>query len=296
MLNPAEQVSELELPALWHAADRASARNQSNFYLTKGFELGGLACAAVAALVPGAFLNGIGPMVALVLFLGVLGLQLSRLSGSAESRWYDARAAAESIKSAAWQYAVGGEAFRLDDDDARARFNQVLKQILLAVPRLDIGAAATSFATVTPTMGAVRKLAQPERAAVYQRLRIEDQVSWYSRKAAWNTSRARFYLGVTVVLEVTAIVVGILRFREEADADFMGVFAAAAAAFVAWSQTKKYGFLAESYAVTSHEVRLVADTVDSPVDEDSWAQSVHDAEAAFSREHTMWQARRQGPT
>jgi hypothetical protein len=60
-------------------------------------------------------------------------------------------------------------------------------------------------------------------------------------------------------------------------------------------QAKKYANLSEAYAVTSHEVSLVPSTLSAEATEEEWAQAVHDAEAAFSREHTMWQARRQGP-
>jgi hypothetical protein len=68
-----------------------------------------------------------------------------------------------------------------------------------------------------------------------------------------------------------------------------------AVAVIGWMQAKKYASLSEAYAVTSHEVALVASTLSAELDEDAWAQAVHDAEAAFSRELTMWQARRQAP-
>jgi hypothetical protein len=97
------------------------------------------------------------------------------------------------------------------------------------------------------------------------------------------------------VLEAAAILAGVVRIKQGAEVDFLGAFAAIAASFVAWTQSKKYAFLAESYSVTSHEVHLVGASVIPAVDESTWAQSVHDAEAAFSREHTLWQARRQGP-
>jgi hypothetical protein len=144
-------------------------------------------------------------------------------------------------------------------------------------------------------MATVRQLPQEGREAAYRKFRIEDQVAWYAAKAKWNRTRSRIFTSLTVAVEAAAIVAGVLRFKLETDTDVLGLLAAAAAGLIAWGQAKKYTSLAESYSVTSHEVNLVAMTVTAPISEDQWAQNIHDAEAAFSREHTMWQARRQGP-
>lgn len=287
---------EIEMPALFAAAEQASAESQSKFYLTTAAELFGLALAAAAAMVPKSMAMGAGPIIALVLFVAVLLLQVSKIGREAESRWYDARAAAESIKSAAWQFAVGGEAFRMGMRDPDTRFVEILKEILQSVPHLNVGAATSATAGVTSSMRELRDSPQETRAAVYRRLRIDNQVDWYSRKSLWNKRRARFYTYAVIALEGVAIIMGAIRIGQGADIDFIGVFAAFAAGIIGWIQTKKYAFLAESYAVTSHEVNLVSSSVSAPVAETSWAQSIHDAEAAFSREHTMWQARRQGPS
>ena len=286
---------ELEMPALWHAADAASAASQKVFFRLKIVELGGLAVGAAAALVPGSWAGGAGPAISVIAFLTILLLQVSKVGAKAEARWYDGRAAAESIKSAAWQYAVGGEAFRLEDADAEARFATRLRGVLANVPALDIGPTALVGAAVTPGMATVRQSTQQARAEAYRKLRIEDQVRWYATKSKWNRARSRLFTSLTVVVEVAAIVAGLLRFKLETDTDVLGLLAAVAAGLIAWTQAKKYTSLAQAYSVTSHEVDLVAETVKAPVAEDEWAQTIHDAEAAFSREHTMWQARRQGP-
>ena len=135
--------SELEMPALWHAADAASAANQTIFFRLKIVELAGLAVGAAAALVPGSWAGGAGPAISVLAFLAILLVQVSKVGAKAEARWYDARAAAESIKSAAWQYAVGGEAFRLGDADVEVRFVTRLRGVLANVPALDIGPATT---------------------------------------------------------------------------------------------------------------------------------------------------------
>lgn len=294
-MSTSKAITELEMPALWVSTDACATESQHRFYLAKGAELLGLILAAGLSIVPSSFAGGAGSIVALVLFVGVVILQVSRVGQTAEKRWYDARAAAESIKSVSWQYAVGGEAFRLSDPQAMSRFVGTMQRILQAVPHLDIGAVRSTPAGPTSSMETLRAATQPDRSSAYLRLRVDDQVGWYSAKAAWNKRRALVYTVATVVLELTAVVAGAIQIKVGADIDILSFAAAGATGLVGWTESKKYAFHAESYSVTSHEVGLVSTSLAGESDEDEWAQGVHDAEAAFSREHTMWQARRQGP-
>lgn len=290
------ELNELELPGLCKAADEASASSQRSFFWFKRAELSLLVVGAASGLVPTAFLGGAGAIVAIVAFMVVVVVQLVGVVTKAESRWYDARAAAESIKSAAWQFAVGGEAFRIDSPDVDKQFKNRLKAMLTMVPKLDLPPAKVSDASITASMSRVRAMPLNRRVEIYCALRVEDQVSWYAAKALWNRRRRKLFTILTLSVELLAVVFGIIRLTSGLDLDLLGVFAAAGAGLIAWTQAKKYEFLAESYAVTSHEARMVRETLAAPESETVWAQVVHDAEAAFSREHTMWQARRQSPS
>lgn len=285
----------LTYPALMDATEDASAAQQKAFFLATGAQLGLLAAAATTALVPEGHAWNAGPVATLLLFLGALALQLSGLAAKAERSWYDARAASESIKTASWEFAVGGEAFRLNDAAAESRYIEVLKRVLANLKSLDVGAAGIANASVTPSMKSLRVASRSARAQAYLRGRVEEQVNWYSDKAAGNKRRYRQFSWAVVAIETGAVLLGILRVGGAVGPDYLGPLAAGAAGVVGWMQAKKYSNLAEAYAVTSHEVSLVPATLEHAQSEESWATAVHDAEAAFSREHTMWQARRQGP-
>lgn len=285
----------LTYPALMDATEDASKVQQRAFFLATGAQLGLLAAAAATALIPEGRAWNVGPIVTLLLFLGALVLQASGLAAKAESRWYDARAASESIKAASWEFAVGGEAFRLDDDTAESRYLEVLRRVLANVQSLDVGAAGTANASVTESMKTLRAGERSAKAAAYLGERVEEQVRWYSDKAAANKRRYRQFSSVVIVIEAGAVLLGLLRVGGTVGPDYLGPFAACAAGLVGWMQAKKYSNLAQAYAVTSHEVSMVSATLDPTQSEELWATAVHDAEAAFSREHTMWQARRQGP-
>ncbi|MBW9210113.1 DUF4231 domain-containing protein [Mumia sp. zg.B21] len=285
----------LDYPPLWHAADEKATEQQRLFYWATAAQLGALALAALTALIPASAEVRMGPAITLLLFLVAMVIQVTGVASRAEQTWYDARAAAESIKSAAWQFAVGGESFRLDDSRASSRFTDLLRDVLKSLKSLDIGDGSGAAAGVTESMKNLRRAPLNVRRSTYRRDRVGDQVAWYSSKAQWNKRRARQFGTAVVVIEALAVVLGLLRVMDVFDSDLLGAVAACAAGLIGWSQAKKYSSLAESYGVTSHEVVLVSTSLDSSGDEAAWAQSVHDAESAFSREHTLWRARRQGP-
>jgi hypothetical protein len=232
---------------------------------------------------------------AVAFFVLALIVRLSGVGDRAEKRWYDARAAAESVKSSAWQFAVGGEAFRISDLTAAQRFRESLGAVLETLPTLDVPAPSNTDAVITQKMGSLRSSDIANRAKIYLKERVEDQVHWYATKANWNKRRASQWRWILIGVDAAAICLGVLRATAVLHVNWLGIFAVAATGVAAWQQTKNYRSLSEAYSVTSHEVNIVSGTLTAPADEDAWAQAVHDAEAAFSREHTLWLARRQGP-
>jgi hypothetical protein len=284
----------VKLPALFDAVDEKSAEAQRTFLRVRIAEYTFLVLGAAAAELSGEFLGGAGPVAALLLFGAALLLRVSNVAERAEKQWYDARAAAESIKSSSWQFAVAGEAYRHEGDGAEALFKSHLKQMLEGLPRLDVP-AGDGAAAVTADMRAVRNRSLADRAEAYRGDRVDDQMRWYSRKAAYNKKMARRWRSALIAVEAGAVLLGLGRVLEIYDVDWLGVLAALAASVAAWQQTKNYATLAEAYSVTSHDVAIVCDSLDGVASEEDWAQAVHDAEAAFSREHTLWLARKQGP-
>ncbi len=289
-----QAMSRLEYPALLVATEAASAATQRAFFGSRASEFIALALAASLGPIPNADLAGAGPDAALIMFVLALVIRVSGVGDRAERRWYDARAASESIKSASWQFAVGGEAFGLSDETASVRFLQAQQDVLKALPNLDVPVDAASTA-ITPQMIALRQAPLAERTRQYGVQRVEDQRRWYAAKARLNGRRARQWRSLLVAVEADACLLGLFRALGSFDVDWLGLLGTAAAGIAAWKQTRNYGFLSESYSVTSHEVTLLAAALPAGEDEDVWAQAVHDAEAAFSREHTLWLARRQGP-
>lgn len=284
----------IAFPALLDATEAQSASSQTTFLAARGIELIALSTAALFGAIPRDDLLGAGPTIALCLFVVALVVRASGVGDRAEKRWYDARAASESIKSASWQFAVCGEAFRLGDEKAEARFLSAQQQVLGALPHLSVPTDPSRKA-ITDDMRRLRESDPAVRRETYVRDRVGDQERWYSSKANLNRRRTRHWTILLVTLEAVACLLGLLRVLGWFDVDWLGLLAVVSASVAAWKQTKNYSGLSESYSVTSHEVGILASAIVKHVDEQAWSQAVHDAEAAFSREHTLWLARRQGP-
>ena len=146
-------------------------------------------------------------LVAGVALLAAAGLRLILLRSSAHRVWYEGRAAAESIKTLSWRYAVGGQPFELTNSEPKAMGEQFSK----AVRDVVVGAVEPQIPTSTAThptapMQELRSRALPDRKTTYALLRIEDQLEWYRRKAVWNRGRARFWGFLVLWLQIAAAV------------------------------------------------------------------------------------------
>lgn len=289
-------MDQADFPALYRAADTKATESQTAFLRFQKTEL--LALVGAAAFAEPSWGNGdlnMSALVSVVLLVTAIGTRLHVASTKPERAWYDARAIAESTKTLAWQYAVAGEAFPLHELDSESRFLERIGELAGRFPALDIPAGSGAHAQLTPKMTSVRASPLSERRKVYQEMRVLDQQRWYSRKADFNRTRARWWGRALLFVEMGAALLGLLRGIGLFDVDWSGLLAALAAAVLAWRQTKQYETLAESYAVTSHDVAALASKLGRCETESEWAAAVHDGEAAFSREHTVWLARRQAP-
>ena len=287
-------MTEDDLPPIFRAADLRAARMQRLFLWLQRVELVSLTLGALLFEISwrAGGLN-VTALAGFGLLVIALASRLTNMSVRPEAGWYDARAVAESAKTLAWQFAVGGSAFpkAMEERDARAQFVSQIRSIATGFEALDVPSGPET--QVTSGMLALRARPRDDRRSEYAALRVADQVNWYSAKATENRTASNRWAALLVTLEAAAVVMALLRGLDLFDFDWAGVLSAGAAAVIAWRQTKQYSALAEAYAVTSHEVSAIASLIDQECSEEEWADLVHDAEAAFSREHTLWKARRQ---
>lgn len=282
-------------PALFHSADQMATNAQKEFLRIRTVEFALLTVGAASGALSTKVLWESGPFIALILILVAIIIRVSGQAEKAERQWYDGRAAAESIKSSAWQYAMAGEAYRKSDPTANSRFYETLKGSLLGLKNLNLAPTSKAEGSATSQMSKLRRATIADRKSEYKEFRIKDQVKWYKKKSEWNKKQAIKWKWILVSVEAIAVFLGLLRAVGWFDVDWLGVFAGFAIGIAAWQQMKQFTMLSESYAVTGHDITMLKNSIDDARSEKDWSKAIHDAEAAFSREHTRWVSRKQGP-
>src|SRR5215831_19404405 len=103
-------LTDADLPPLYHSADKSAAASENQFLWATRIRQFGL----IAAAFFGLFVWRFGPspvdwagVLAIGCFAVVLFTEAFNYQTKPERTWYEARAAAESVKTLSWRYAVG---------------------------------------------------------------------------------------------------------------------------------------------------------------------------------------------
>lgn len=317
--QPLPTLTDDDMPALFRLADKQSAGAQTRYFAELTIELTLLGLGVFVGVFNG-FITHIGsfPMkiepfyvagihittltyitiTEAALLLLALIVRFIRVSTKPEKLWYEARAVAESVKSIAWRYAVGGEPFEKTQSVAalNAIVDDRFKNIPADLSKYKATESALRQEQVTPQMEAIRALALDQRKQVYRVGRAENQRDWYAKKAAFNQSRAWWAHRILIVVEILAVAAALAPIVLSAFHIFpfnlQSLMANIAGGGVAWMAAKRYEDLNASYSVTANELEKVASDSEKPQDEPSWALFVENAEGAMSREHQLWRATR----
>ena len=279
------------LPSLFTATDEYSQKWQKRFLRAQKAQLIFLILAALGgstSWVPcGNFrLSALITMIALVC---AAFIKLYLVTNTPEKKWYNGRAAAESIKTLSWEYVSGAIPFEKTKDKTLVErlFLSRVGEILATVPTLD--QPSIGLRQLTKSMKDERKKSFTDRKSYYITNRIEDQITWYSNKSSFNSRRSSLWSVLLLALEIGAIVLASLRFAGILELDLAGVTATVVAAGISWIQSKQYETLSQSYSVTAQELARVGSLLETTNERD-WPTSVEQAEEAISREHTLWLA------
>jgi hypothetical protein len=282
-----------DLPGLFQAADLASGGGQQQFFRSTGARL----WLAIIAAISGAVsiplhnreVNG-AALVTVLAFVGALAIDVFDLRARPAVGWYEGRALAESIKTLAWRYAVGGAPFPIGgpDDDTDSRFADRLSHLLHDLPA--VVTAPSSAPPISPAMRTLRAALLPERQQAYLAGRIGDQQRWYAGRAAQHARRTNRLHAAALALEVIGVAAALGSAVNLVQFDLAGIVAAVIAAVAAWSAAKQYQTTAAAYTVASYELGLIQIRLDRTMSETDWSRAVADAEEAVSREHTTWRA------
>lgn len=287
-----------DFPLLLEVAEKVSAGGQREARLTVRSELLLTIVGAASGVVSwrvGAGRLDVWAGVGTLAFLLAATISVVHASRNPEARWYRGRAAAESVKTLTWLYAVGGQPFAADDDQADDRLLSRFRELIDSLKELDQVALSNGTQgfrqQVTAAMRHLRARPVDERRHAYLESRINQQITWYSGRARQHSRKARRWMTIAAAANLCGALAGLLRVINVLQIDLLGIAAAVASATTAWTQLLQHRTLANSYAVAVQDLVLIRDRLPL-VDDASWPRFVADAEDAISREHTMWLARR----
>lgn len=289
----ADPFYESGYPALHDAANQASLEGQRHFLWALRTKLYGLlAASAGGALLIGTPFTKAGAIVVLVAFILAFFAEVYTSQAQPEKRWYEGRAAAESVKTLAWRYAVGGESFpaSLSAAEADSRFTERVMEVLHDLGDLELSNDKGGD-QLTKELRDARNSSFSARKSLYKAGRLQDQRAWYTQKARWNRRRWKAWLLASLAGQALGIALGALMVAGIVAFDVVGVIAAGVATVAGWTQAKQYSTLSTAYSVTAQELAAVLGELES-IDSDDWANYVGQAEEAISREHTLWRASR----
>ncbi|BFV57754.1 DUF4231 domain-containing protein [Kitasatospora sp. CMC57] len=303
------------LPELFWTADSSSLQGQRRAVALSRWELLLLVVAAFAGSADGS----LWAWAAALAYLLTVGLATVTGRQNPQGLWYEGRAAAESVKTLSWKYAVRADAYQPPPKtlpDAERLYDVQLGGVInqfgtsRAIPQLGrvqaelqswrgpLAGRPPSHPQITDTMRQLRDQPLTVRREVYLRERVRTQREWYRNKARYCTNAIRWADLLGVVLPLTGLVLAVLRALGEFSFDALGAVSAVAASVSAWAQLRQYRPQAAAYTIAASELAVIETqltqlAVDAPDAEENWARLARDAEDAISREHTTWQARRE---
>lgn len=288
------KVTDDTLPGLYRSANNASLKAQKNYFTSLSVYLFLLTTAAAVSFYSNDFVAG--AYASAFLFLATLGILVALKVMRPDDVWYNGRAVAESVKTRTWRWMMRAEPYE-DFERVEAiskKFITDLRQILDQNRNLAKAINPNEGGTqpITKEMSQIRSFSVEERLEIYERERVRDQREWYSKKSTFNKSRALRLFWASIALHCIAIAMLLFRIEDPSLSFPVGVVATSAGAVLTWLQARKHNELTSSYSLAAHEIGLVGAEAMSIHTNKELSDFVINTEAAFSREHTQWVARK----
>ncbi|HCC5748426.1 TPA: DUF4231 domain-containing protein [Morganella morganii] len=284
---------KIDYPHLYEITNERSAKNQKYF-------LNGIR-AEYALLIFIAVNSSLSYMekysVNLVLFVLLIMLLLVRNIINFEQKWYKYRAVTESIKTTTWKFAMKAEPFNGSEEINDAKqyigyIRNIIKDSKYAIKTETLKNLEGD--TFSICLKSIREMNYEQRRDLYVEQRIEEQRTWYAKKSLFNKRLGRAWAVAILIFYILSLTMTALLAEDLVQAASLPteLITTIISALIGWVQIKKYNELSASYALTAHEIGLVKEQSYYISGEKDFLDFIRDAETAFSREHTQWQARR----
>lgn len=231
---------------------------------------------------------------AFVFSLGI-GITFYIKNSKFEDDWYIGRALAESIKSLTWKYLTKGEPFGTDssNEEIDRKFIELIKELLKENKSfLKVSYKEDDGINITNRMREIRSLNFSDRKSIYVQERVKNQQEWYKTKSNFNKEQSSILFWTIIIFQTLALIYSLYLIAFPNSFNFVPLVTTLSASVLTWLQVKQHQELSQSYAVAANDINLILSQVPYIDSEDKFEIFVADSENAFSREHTLWIARK----
>ncbi|WEH18242.1 DUF4231 domain-containing protein [Streptomyces sp. VNUA24] len=296
--GPSTTVSDRDLSPLFQVCDEKAVTHQGESFKVVRVQLLVLLLATATASLAERVGSRVPSAVAAVLYALTMGIGFYASRRRARVQWQAHRAAAEVVKSLAWQFMVHGGPFPSRLVNPEAMFAERLEERLSELRKVGWddpreGVTELGLGQITPMMRAVRAKPFAARRDIYLRDRVSEQLTWYGNKAGDAHRSSVRWSGMTTILTLLALVTAVLRALGAIDGrwDPTGLLSAAAAAGVAWQEVRRHRPLTYAHKLVEQDLDTLRVAMGTTVAEDGWADAVAEAERVVSPQHTDWLVR-----
>jgi SMODS and SLOG-associating 2TM effector domain 3/SMODS and SLOG-associating 2TM effector domain 1 len=295
--GPSTTVGDRQMPPLFHTNDQwALARQRESFRATRT-QLTLLLFATTAAMLADGLDSRPLSALAAVSYGATILMGILTSRRRARPQWQVHRAAAETLKSLAWQFMVHGGPFHSRVPNPEALFAELLEERLSELRKVGWQdprpvPEAMGAGQITQAMRDVRAKPFGARRDIYLRDRVLEQHTWYRNKAAQAHRASVGWSAVTAVLTLLALLTAVLRaFGVASGWDLTGLLATAAAATVAWQEMRRHRPLIYAHSLVKQNLETLRVAMDTTTTQEQWPETVAEAERLVSPQHTDWLAR-----
>lgn len=282
-------------PAIFKSADQAS--NDTQKYYLNSIRAYSVTLIAGVGLGVHGIRSKESAIIAALLFLAGIFITIFLRSKKFEDYWYKCRSIAESVKTSTWRFMMRANPYEDAEkvEIVRKEFLQLIRNILKEHKNLSEHLTKNygDDEQITEGMNEIRKMDLDDRISFYRDYRIDEQRTWYTKKASDNKKFGFRWFITLVVLHCLAILFVLFRIAYPEWSYWpTEIFTVAGSSVLTWIQVKRYSELSAAYSLAAHEISAIRGELEYVTTEERFSQFVMNAENAFSREHTQWIARK----
>lgn len=282
-----------DYPSLYRCSDAASRTCQRRYLCAVKVHLGLLAATGlIACWTPASsgWERAVSMSIALTMLAALIVGLVLKFAGL-DDAWFRARAFAENAKNASWRFMMTpAQDDQVELEKEEKAFVEELQKVRDRFPQVErhLSKHQDNGLEITPKMREMRTRPVEERLDFFRAHRLRDQIGWYMRKAKVNANAEQAWFWAILAADGLAVAAAVTRLLCSVDYNPTGGIAALAACLLAWTQTKRFSDLANTYGVAARDLNGLATLADHVRDEDGLRRLVEEMESVVSREHRLW--------